>query len=101
MLKLGKVIVVFEVDIVIFKLEEFFLINMEWLNFVEVKIFFWWKLFVEGVFCEVYMVKFIVGLFKGNYVLKKYKESEKQGIEMLFGLIEVYIRKLVQLNVLV
>lgn len=100
MLKLGKVIAAPEVDIVTLKLEEFSLTNMEWLNPVEVKISLERKPFAEGAFREAYMAKSIAGLPKGNYVLKKYKESEKQGIEVLFGSIEAHTRKSVQLNAL-
>ena len=73
---------------------------MEWLNPVEVKISLQQKPFVEGAFREAYTTKSIAGLPKGNYVLKKYKESEKQGIEMLFGSFEAHPRKSVQLNAL-
>ena len=78
MLKLGKVIAAPEVDIVTLTLEEFSLTNMEWLNPVEVKLSLQRKPFAEGAFREAYMAKSIAGLPKGNYVLKKYKESEKQ-----------------------
>lgn len=89
-----------EVDIVTLKLEEFSLTKMEWLNPVEVKISLQRKPFAEGAFREADMAKSIAGLPKGNYVLKKYKESEKQGTEMLFGSIEAHTRKSVQLNAL-
>ena len=89
-----------EVDIVTLKLEEFSLTNMEWLNPVELKISLQQKPFAEGAFREAYMAKSIAGLPKGNYLLKKYKESEKQVIEMLFGSIEAHTGKSVQLNAL-
>ncbi|CAB4028614.1 Transient receptor potential cation channel subfamily M member 6 [Paramuricea clavata] len=40
------------------------------------------------------------GVPKGKYVLKKYLEGEKKGIEALFQSIELHTRKSVQLNAL-
>jgi hypothetical protein len=58
------------------------------------------KSFASGAFRDAYMAKAISGLPKGKYVLKKYKESEVQGIETLFGTIETHTRKYVQMSAL-
>ena len=58
------------------------------------------KAFSEGAFLEAYLAKSINGLPSGKYVLKKYKKTEVEGIESLFGSIEAHTRKSVQLNAL-
>lgn len=99
MLKLGRVIVP-DIDVVTLRLEEFCISRMEWLEPFEVTLSMERKPFANGAFREAFLAKSIVGLPKGKYVLKKYLEGEKQGIEALFESIELHTRKSVQLNAL-
>lgn len=58
------------------------------------------KAFSEGAFREECLAKSINGLPNGKYVLKKYKKTEFEGIESLFGSIKAHTRKSVRLNAL-
>ena len=62
----------------------------------EVKISLQQKAFSEGAFREAYLAKSIRGLPKGQYVFKKYKKTEVQGIATLFGSVEPHTLKSVQ-----
>ena len=73
---------------------------MEWLEPFEVTLSMERKPFANGAFREAFLAKSIAGLPKGKYVLKKYLEGEKQGIQALFESIELHTRKSVQLNAL-
>ena len=99
MLKLGKVIVP-DIDVVTLRFEEFCISRMEWLEPFEVTLSMERKPFANGAFREAFLAKSIAGLPKGKYVLKKYLEGEKQGIQALFESIELHTRKSVQLNAL-
>jgi hypothetical protein len=99
MLKLGKVIVP-DVDVATLWLEEFCISRMEWLQPFEVSFSIERKPFASGAFREAFLAKSIAGMPKGKYVVKKYLEIEKRGIEALFESIELHTRKSVQLNAL-
>ena len=99
MLKLGKVIVP-DIDVVTLRLEEFCISRMEWLEPFEVSLSLERKPFANVAFREAFLAKSIAGMPKGKYVLKKYLEPEKKGIEALFKSIELHTRKSVQLNAL-
>ena len=99
MLKLGKVIVP-DIDVVTLRLEEFCISRMEWLEPFEVSLSLERKPFANGAFREAFLAKSIAGVPKGKYVLKKYLEGEKKGIEALFQSIELHTQKSVQLNAL-
>ena len=100
MLKMGKLIVP-ENKVVTLKVEEFSIEQgMTWLESIEVAMSVQCKPFAEGAFREAYMAKVFTGLPKGDYVLKKYKKDEAEGIASLFDSIESHTRTSVQLNAL-
>ena len=100
MLKMGKRINP-ETDTVTLRIEEFSIADeMSWLEPVDITMSVQRNPFAEGAFRKAYMAKALTGLPKGDYVLKKYKEEEVEGITNLFGSIEAHTRKSVQLNAL-
>ena len=100
MLKMGKLIVP-ENEVVTLKVEEFSIEQgMTWLESIEVTMSVQCKPFAEGAFREAYMAKVLTGLPKEDYVLKKYKKDEVEGIASLFESIESHTKKSVQLVLL-
>ena len=100
MLKIGKVINP-DADVVKLRVEEFSIAEkMYWLDPVEVTMSVQREPFAEGAFHRAYKAKVLSGLPKGDYVVKKYKPEEVEGISSLFGSIEEHTRKSVQLNAL-
>ena len=99
MLKLGKLIAP-EVDIVTLLLEEFSLTEMRWLEPFQATFSLERKSFGSGGFRDAYLAKAISGIATGKYVLKRYKEDKVAEIKELFGMMEAYTRKAIQMNAL-
>ena len=99
MLDIGKLITP-EVEIVAVNLEEFSVAEMAWLEPKEATISVKIESFASGGFRDAFMAKSINGLPSGQYVLKKYKKTEIEGIKKLFGTILKHTRKVVQMSAL-